>query len=900
MGPPEAPEVCGACAFDEADRFGGACGADCLGDEMYTERTYIAPGSATGDHWITSAPYLERTYAAPGGPASELTTYYDGPDFVGLDQGHLERGRPTRRVQRVSDDEEIEIDRAALDAHGNTVVSLDPLGDPSDAQDHRRTYTYDDDGLQVLRTEIAVTSPEGEAYRLRREYAYEPALDRVIEATGWIVDGAGATSARNSTFYDYDEHSRLIAIARPGDTLEAPSLEVSYELGDPASRIVIARRSTAGETPDVVTARCLDGRGRLFQEVRQVREGDWLAIGFASINRQGVVVRVYQPYTSESGACATAPPEGVRYVAVTIDGLGRAIGERRPDEDVFGTASETRIEHLPLATRVFDEDDLDPTSPNAETPQLVRTDGLGRTIRVEQSLRTEDGIERAVTSLFYDGRGNVAGFVDAAGHEKRQAFDLAGRLVRLEDPNSGAVDIRYDAAGNPIARTDARGVTLRTEYDGANRVVARYDESDPERTRSTLRYDQSSDCPECTNAENRLVEVTYPLPDPIAHRLGGSLGVDRLAYDARGRLVRQERRLGARSFMLEDGLDGVDRAILTRFPDGQTFERRFDGIHRLVGIDGLVDQVEYDGRGQMARVIRADGSDETLEHDALMRLARMTDVAGGGEVLEDLSFTRDRRGQIVELADAAAPAGALDNGTRRFTYDSFHRLVREEAATGLPHEDVVDFEYDLIDNLVGATSNRGDASAGHVGALTYDPERPSIASQIGQLAQVHDEIGQLVERDGVALTWDFLGRLTEARRGDQVQGVFAYAADQQRVAKLENGALTLYIGRDFEVRDGVSRAYARIGPNRLARSPSTALSPTLYDDPDGDGTITAADALLEDDAAQREGLLHAAARRLLYDAAPGPVHLHHDHLGNLVAATRAGDVVGRVRLPRLR
>ncbi len=893
-GPPESPHSCGACANTSDDRFGDACGDACLGDERYVEREYVTPGSATGDRWITSAVHTERSYAAPGGAASETRTYYDGPEFEGLALGQLTHGRATRVVQRASADEAIAVARSALDAHGNVVISLDPLGDPSDTSGHRRAYTYDDDGLQVVRTEVFVTTPEGAPYRLRQEYAYEPALDRVVESSGWMINGAGASSARNSTYYAYDEHARLISIVQPGDSADAPSLEVSWELGDPASRVVMSRRSTPGEAPDVVQARCLDGRGRVYQELSRVRDGEWLATGFAELNRRGASVRIYQPYTLSSGACATAPPGDVRHVDLTYDGLGREVSRTLPDAELHGSASVERREYAPLAERTFEADDLDPESPNADTPDLVRMDGLGRPIALERLLRTDAGMSSATTALFYDGLGNVAGYVDAAGHEKRQSFDLAGRLVRIDDPNSGATTLEHDDAGNVIARTDARGITLRTEYDGANRPVARYDASDPDGTRITMRYDFAPDCewPACANAESRLVEATYPLPPAILARLGGSGGADRVGYDARGRPVRLTRQLGDASFGMEETLDGLDRPVSTRFPDGQVLERRFDGAGRLVSIDGLVERIERDARGQIARIVRADGSDEVIEHDALMRLAHASSVAGGGAVLLDDTFTRDRRGQIVEIASAAGLEGALDEGTSRYRYDSLHRLAQAEIAVGLPHEETLSYQHDLIDDVLSATSSLGARSRAHAGEYTYDPARPSIATQIGQLVQAHDDAGFLVSRGATELAWDFLGRLVEARTNGEARGIFAYGADQTRVAKLEGGSLTLYVHPDFEVRDGVSRAYARIGRDRVARAQSTELGPAIYRDPDGDGAITCADALIETDDARRAALLFASARRLLHEAAPEPVQLYQDHLGSLVAATREGEVAG--------
>jgi len=178
-----------------------------------------------------------------------------------------------------------------------------------------------------------------------------------------------------------------------------------------------------------------------------------------------------------------------------------------------------------------------------------------------------------------------------------------------------------------------------------------------------------------------------------------------------------------------------------------------------------------------------------------------------------------------------------------------------------------------------------------VGDYTY--ERPGVASQAGALPLSHDAAGYLSERAALALAWDHLGRLVSAARGEETRGVFAYGPEEERVAKLEGGALTLYAGPDFEVRDGVSRAYARIERGRVARSQSTSLGVALYGDLSESGDVDAADAwLAREETESLESRHVAAARRLLHEAAPEPVQLFADHLGSLTGATRAGKVVG--------
>ncbi|AKF05184.1 SpvB/TcaC N-terminal domain-containing protein [Sandaracinus amylolyticus] len=900
MGPPEMSSACAPCDLAlSADQYGGACGAECLGDERYDESAYVEPGRNTDDHWILGMAHTHRVYAVPGGAASEEHTYYDGPDFEGLPLGRLTAGRVTRKTQRVSETEEIQTERNALDAHGNVIATLDPLGDPDDMTGHRREYVMDADGLRVVRTDVLLSTPEGRPYRLRREYGYEPAFDLVVESSAWMIEGLGeALSARNATHYGYDEFGRLRALARPGDTLDAPSMEVSWELGSPVSRIVIRRRSAPGAAADIQRVRCVDGRGQIVQELTQLESGDWLASGFVEHNRAGARVRIHQPHRAPSGDCAARPPSDVRHVDLQYDGAQREIRRVMPDADEHGgVASEIHVEHGPLWQRTYDENDTDEESAHAGTPDVVRSDGLGRTVVLERVLRTDAGDTRSTTRLFYDGRGHLAGYVDALGSTKQQARDLAGRVVRIEDPSTGVVLLEHDAAGNVVARTDARGITTRSEFDGANRPVARYREDSPSDSHIAFRYDFAPDCDRraCAHAEGQLVETAYPLPDEIAAALATErAGLDRYGYDARGRLVRQQRRLGSAMLELVETFDGADRVVATRHPDGREVRRTYDGGDRIVAIEGVIDRVEHDERGMPRRVVRADGAEDVVSYDALMREVSRASLARSGEPLQDYVVRRDRHGQVEEIVER----GGMRPESRRYRHDSLDRLVAATITRDPDIEEGLSFGHDLLDNVTSTTSSLGEVSRAHVGEYVHDPARPSIATELGTLAQSHDEAGHLIARGHVELEWDFLGRLVRATERGRARGVFAYGADQQRVAKLEDGSLTIYLGRDFEVRDGVARAYARLGRDRVSRAQSTTLGPVLYRDHDGDESISAADALrsYEDDRPSRVALLHASARRVLHEAAPAPVQLFHDDVGSVVGATRDGEIVGLRRL----
>src|SRR3954470_8994900 len=128
---------------------------------------------------------------------------------------------------------------------------------------------------------------------------------------------------------------------------------------------------------------------------------------------------------------------------------------------------------------------------------------------------------------------------------------------------------------------------------------------------------------------------------------------------------------------------------------------------------------------------------------------------------------------------------------------------------------------------------------------------------------------------------------------------------------IEAGGAIYYVARDFEIRDGISVLYARVGSERVARLENDLLATQVLSDlapadtggdgtltPKGDMHITVADAWLAQASAAGivnlaagttaspvSRLLKASARRMLLDAGDPVASLHSDHLGSLVVAT---------------
>ena len=893
----------GACAPCDRDAaiFGRPCGPQCLGDEVFTETDHVTPGDDTNGRWIIHAPFRERSWGREGSPLrTEALTYYDGAAFEGMPLGQLDLGLVTRATERVrpDSDEVIQVRRHAYDAHGNAIETLDPLGEPGGT--HRRSYVYDDEQLRVVQTNIHLESPQGEPYLLRQEVLYEELFDKPVENTAWmrIVDGQNR-SARRSSFYSYDAFGRITSAVRPGgDTLESPTAVYTYDLGNPTTRVLVQKRSEVGGALDLEEVRCLDGRGRLVQVRTRLSEGRYQVTGFTRYNARSQPVETFHPYTGSSSACDEEPPAGLRSTRYRYDGAYRSLGSVAPDEGIYGSPSALRTVYEPLAVVMFDAEDNDPDSPHADTPLVRRHNGLGRLVSLERALTPDTS---ATTRVRYDALGRLRGYVDAEGHEKVQEHDLLGRVVRVLDPNTtDETTFQYDAASNTIATTDDRGVTVRSAYDGDNRLVERWDEADRDKTLIRHFYDVAPSCPAatCSHTEGRFAQVEYPL-DGVA----GEVGRDVAGYDVRGRTILTSRTIERVPFEMRMGYDNSDRLTSVTWPDGRTTVRRYDDASRLSAIDGIAPTISYNERNLANEIGYADGSGTSYAYDDILRLANMTTTGGNGDALQDFTYTYNRAGNVLSVTDGASPNHPAPDFDAAFTYDAWYRSTNAQLGA-----ETVSMTFDWLDNITARTSSLGSQSPAHVGDYSYS--FPNAVASAGSATFTYDPAGYLGSDGRLTYTWDWQGRLVRAEDDRGEVGRFLYGAGPERVIKVEGDAWTHYVNRNFELRDGISSVYVRVGSKRAARIESDALATALLSDVaplnEADDQINAADAWVA--WADAEGLLDAnlvepsdsgrllmsAVRRLLVETGPadGVTFLHHDHLGSITLATVGGEAVG--------
>jgi RHS repeat-associated protein len=505
----------------------------------------------------------------------------------------------------------------------------------------------------------------------------------------------------------------------------------------------------------------------------------------------------------------------------------------------------------------------------------------GATLSGDRTVRFSSNTDGLLTGMeLPDGRrvsyayanGRLAQVVDMAGKTTRYAYDEAGRLTSVVDPNGhtvirntygpdGRVLEQYDAVGNHITfawdpdsatstMTDGRGNQWQDVY--RDRVLVRqvdplgheakyeYDSdlnltaiTDPRGNTTTMRYD----------SRGNLLERVAPTPlgyrqrfeynerNDLVNTTDGRDNTTTFAYDSQGNLVRQTGPDGAVTAFARDPAGTGLLASITD-PNGHTTRLTHDdagNLIRTVSPRGRATTTTFDAGGRPTEVVDPRGNVSganpndyrtRLAYDPTNRLTSVTDPLG-----IQTQYRYDAAGNLIGRTDA--------NGhVISYTYDDADRLVAVTAPDGA----ITRYAYDPAGNL----ARRTDANA-HLTTYNYDAanRRVEMTSPIGQRwtvaydptgnpTSVVTAVGTATPADGdgaVRMSYDALNRLTEADYSDGTPDVtLAYDANGNRTemtdgAGVERRTYDAYDRLQTVTRDGrrFNYRYDQAG-NLLSRS----------------------------------------------------------------------------------
>lgn len=729
----------------------------------------------------------------------ELRRYYDGPDFVGLPLGEVDRGLRTREEHLVlsASDFEAHYEEMTAAELGYT-EGADADGIPSLFADRERS-AYDARGVKVAARDAGGNEdgygydPDGLFRVLLRdslgETRYE--FDRAVGQPTAIVYPDGAVAG-----FSYDAQGRVTASLLPGDDAAAPPRTFSYDDASvPTARFSSFRADREGEAAAAVTY--FDGRGNEFQQRVEAGPGRVIVSGLTVRNPWGEVAREYEPTEATSLAFERPAVAGRAHRATRYDARGRVIANSDFNAGV------SRAEYRPFEVVLHDAD-------RPDTPRREEIDVLGDRVRVVQELG--DGAA-ATTSFDVSAAGDLLAVRDDSGQLTACTYDRRGGRLAIDHREGGLRRVFHDARGTVVRSIDANGNDLRAEIDAQGRLVRL--------TLDGVAVEELSYDDAARNALGRLASVSYP---------GGSQS---FTYDPAGRLVRHDYAFdGAdRPESLAYEYDALGREVAMTHTDGRRIARELTPNGWVRAIPGVLDNVFYNARGLPIRMRYANGVETDIAYTkgpGRVRSQRTTGPAG--QTLYDITYERDGLGQMTR-SDDATPGGA---GQRAYSYDPLGQLTEIGEQDG----PTIAYGYDRLYNLAGL----GDTGAGLHHDDDANPYRlTATTAEGGARADVgYDAAGNVTSHGARRFGYDHTHALTRFEDGRGLVADYGYDPQGARVSKVvDDGhgsvSRTFFVGDEAEIRNGAPTLFVHLGALRVA-----VLSPasTRFVHPDPLGTTS--------------------------------------------------------------
>ncbi|HEV8062957.1 MAG TPA: DUF4214 domain-containing protein [Gemmataceae bacterium] len=367
--------------------------------------------------------------------------------------------------------------------------------------------------------------------------------------------------------------------------------------------------------------------------------------------------------------------------------------------------------------------------------------------------------------------GQVAYIQDANGNRITAAYNKDLMLTSLTDTSGAWIDFSYNSSGRIVVVTNSEGQTTTYAYDASDALLVSVTQFQSARDAvgytATYTYSTSSN-PVVANA---LLSITNP---------DGSQ--QNFVYDAMGRLSGISANGGAQAVVYTYGIGGQVSA--TTAPDA-------DG-------DGGTTTYDFDGNGQLVRLVDPLGNTTYYNYDANGNLIQMTDAAG-----QYYSYQYNSQGSLTQSTDP------LGNVTK-FTYGALATLSSVTDPDGNTTQNQYNQNGDLTStiyadgtveanafNPIGELLQATDAD-GTVVNYTYNSEGQFLSEAYSDGTQTtfaYDGYGNLVSATNATgtttLTYDNANRLIEIQYPDDTYLEYTYNAAGQRLTMTDQTGYTV-------------------------------------------------------------------------------------------------------------
>ncbi|NUN12960.1 MAG: VCBS repeat-containing protein [Myxococcales bacterium] len=713
---------------------------------------------------------LSRSWQVDGAGRlrKDIRHHYDGPEFVGLPLGEIQRGFKTRQTETALTSAEIidawdgatpdavstlfrqeqdpmwgavwvkDTRRYRVDNVGNALETIDALG-------HRVVVRYDAESLLPIEK-----SEDGGPFR---KFEFDPIVQQLT-----VVEDLNGNVLRT----EYDSLGGITAVYRRGAVADKPTEKYDIDRSIiPQRTIQTIRLLPDDEVGGWVRHEYRDGSGRVFQTKTQTETGGWATGEQRRLSLTGKHLATIEPYFSASPAVDLTPPDGVTIQTIHYDFAGRIVREQ-----LFGGRS-TRYVHIGNEARFFGPQtaELSLVDPSVLPSRISKTDAWGRVVTIVEF----DGTIPIVEQRRYNAQGQLQQTINPLGQTSLESvFDLWGNRIRVDSADSGTTRFVMDANNHEVQKTDAAGRTIYYVRDQRGRVTeVRRDGIDgPIEERFT--YDVGA-------GQNVMGRLT---------RVEGEFGTAEYSWSVDGDPVHIRREIAGiqGTFDVRFSYDHQRRIRQVQYPDGTTLDYGYHPTGLLRSISGVIDNIEYDAAGKRVRLDYANGQQTRRVYTPGDHLLSelVTQPQTGGPTIQHCVYHLDAVGQVTQIDDLSTVIGKIRND-QTFVYDARNRLI--EATGRGPDGDVsFSYRYDSLGNLTRNSESFAELlDYGHHRGDTAHPNR-LVARKNHPAEYVYDAAGNLVTDPTLGnLVYDTRGRLVRVTKPSGTIVEFTYDHNDRRI-----------------------------------------------------------------------------------------------------------------------
>jgi RHS repeat-associated protein len=303
----------------------------------------------------------------------------------------------------------------------------------------------------------------------------------------------------------------------------------------------------------------------------------------------------------------------------------------------------------------------------------------------------------AQTQYFYDSHGNQSSIIFPEGNQVSSTYNLASKLIAIQDTLGNKIVYQYDVEGNRI----------HEEIQDPHGVLKKY---------LDFTYDAYNDLKRIVNPDSTYTEYTYDGRKNRTASQDPNNNITLYTYDALSRIKQMTQ---PSSTVTNYGYDTQDNQASITDPKGNTTQYQYDDFGRrmkTISPDTGTTTYVYDEAGNLIQKTDAKGTMVNYTYDVLNRVT----FVQFSDPSQNIAYTYDSTSVTYGIGRFT---GRTDSsGSYTFYYDAQGNMIKEEKTISNVLY-TTQYVYDLENTLTSITYPSGRT-------VTY------TLDQVGRITQV--------------------------------------------------------------------------------------------------------------------------------------------------------------------